>query len=292
MRTRLLPIGILAAIAFGLVGVRLGPPSASAHQPHPGLNFSLAVEGVPDCDTQSGDATCTLASGGVFVLDVFIDPLPGDIPDYGGFDISIRHAGVTVNQDASTDAWPDCGFPVASYDDTDVFRLACAVGVPPASGSHYAGLIATNSFVCAQSGSLSLLHGISNTDIVEFEDFSELHAEDLTTETETLTINCAADGVTPAPTTPRPGVTSQPPATPLPPTEQAKATATAKAQATATAAAKTPAGGPGGDDDDDDGGLSGVVIAIIVVAAVVVAGGGGFFGWRYLQSRRAAGGGT
>ena len=111
------------------------------------------------------------------------------------------------------------------------------------------------------------------------------HAEDANTP-ETLTINCVEGGVTPVPTTPRAGTTSQPQGTPLPPTEQAKATGTAAAKATATAAAQGPT------SDDGDGGLSGVVIAIIAVAAVAVAGGGGFLGWRYYQSRRGAGGGT
>jgi len=280
---RLLPIGILAAIMFALVGVRLGPSSASAHEPHPGLNFYIAVDGVPNCDTQSGDATCDLAPSSVFVIDTFLDPLPSDIPDYGGFDIRLGFTGITANRDASTDAWPDCGFPAADYESNAVV-FACAVGVPPATGSHYSGIIGTSSFVCNQSGRVNLVHG--NTDLVEFADISQIHAEDPNTA-ETLTINCVQGGVTPVPTTPRPGATSQPQATPLPPTEQAKATATAKAKATATAAAKTPTGG-----NDGDGGLSGGVIAIIIVAVVIVAGGGGFFGWRYLQSRRAVGGGT
>jgi len=290
VRNRLLPIGILAAIMFALVGARLGPSSASAQTaqtPTPGLNFWIAVDGVPDCDTQSGDSTCDLALGGVFVIDTFLDPLPSDIPDYGGYDISIRHVGLTLNHDASTDAWPDCGFPAAGYDDppitTDEVRFGCAVGVPPATESSYSGLIGTISFVCGASGSLTLLHGPSKTDLIE--NIAKIHFED-PNAIETLTINCVQGGVTPVPTTPRPGATGQPQATPLPPTEQAKATATAKAKGTATAAAKTPTGG-----NDSDGGLSGVVIAIIIVAVVIVAGGGGFFGWRYYQSRRGAGGG-
>jgi len=283
---RLLPICILAAIVLAFTAVAGGPNLASAHAPHPGLDFYIAVNGVPGCDTQAGDETCDLAPGSVFVIDTFLEPLPDDIPNYGGFDINLGFAGVTSNQDASTDAWPDCGFPAADYE-TNAVVFACAVGVPPATGSVYSGLIGATSFTCGQSGNVNLQHGPNTTDLVEFDNISQIHAEDPNT-IETLTINCVQGGVTPIPTTPPAGRTSTPVATPLPPTEQAQATATAAAKATATAAAQAPGNG----DDDDDGGLSGVVIAIIVVAAVVVAGGGGFFGWRYLQSRRAAGGGT
>jgi hypothetical protein len=285
MRSRVLATGILAAIVLGLIGARLGP--ASAHEPHPGLNFYIAVHGVPNCDTKSGDGSCDLLPGTVFVIDVYLDPLPSDIPSYEGFDIGLSYSGVTAQQDASTDAWPECGFPAKSYDTPNVVNFACAMGLPPAGPSTYSGLIGTNSFTCDQSGSIATVHGSGSgkTDLIENVN-TLAHSEDPNT-TETLTINCVANGITPIPNTPRPGSTSAAPST-LPPTGQAKATATAKATAPANG---TPgpiqvAGGGGG------GGLSAGVIAIIVIAAVVVAGGAGFFGWRYLQSRRGAGGGT
>ena len=284
MCTRLFPVGALAAIIFfALVVIASAPGSARADEGHPGLNFYIAINGVPGCDTQDGSQTCDLAPATVFVIDVFLDPLPDDIPNYGGFDVQLGYTNLTANQDASTDAWPDCGFPAADYE-PDVVVFACAVGVPPAPGSTYSGLIGTTSFVCSESGSVNLRHGINDTDLVEFENISLIHAENPSTN-ETLTINCVEGGVTPIPTTPSAGATRAPSATPLSPTEQAQATATAAAQATATAAAQAP-----GNGDDDDGGLSGVVIAIIIIAAVVVASGGGFLGWRYYQSRRGAGG--
>jgi hypothetical protein len=294
VRSRTLAVGILTAIVLGLVWARLGPTPASAQTPDPGLQFYIAVAGVPNCDTKSGDATCNLAPGSTFVIDVYLEPLPSDIPSYDGFDIYLGYTDVTAEQVASTDAWPDCAFPAQNYGEAGTVRLGCIIGVPPAGPSTYTGLIGTSIFTCAQSGSVALIHGDGKTDLVE--DVGKIHIE--SAPQETLTINCVAGGVTPIPTTPQARATSAPPSTPLPPTAQAQATATALAQATATAKAKataaakaTPgttqvAGGGGG------GGLSAGVIAFIVIAAVVVAGGAGFFGWRYLQSRRGAGGGT
>ncbi len=298
VRKRTLAGGILAAIVLGLVWARLGPTSASAHDAHPGLNFWIAVDGVPNCSTKSADATCDLALGTTFVIDTYLDPLPSDIANYSAFQVALRHSGLTPNHDANTDAWPDCAFPAAAYDkipDNDIVTFACTIGVAPAGPSTYTGLIGTISFTCSQSGSIAMLHGAnlpyrSRTNLLE--DPARIHSEDPNTA-ETLTINCVQGGVTPIPGTPRAGSTTAPPGTPLPPTEAARATATAQSRATATAKAvataakKTPTSGGGG---GGGGGLGGGVIAIIVVAAVAVAGGAGFFGWRYLQGRR--GGGT
>jgi hypothetical protein len=290
VRSRALAVGILIATVLGLAWTRLGPTPASAQAtPDPGLQFYIAVDGVPNCDTKSGDATCTLAPGSTFVIDAYLEPLPSDIPSYDGFDIYLGYTGVTAQQDASTDAWPDCAIPAHLYDTGEVF-FACIIGVPPAGPSTYTGLIGTNSFTCTQSGSIALVHGEGSTDLVE--DLGKTHIE--SNPQEKLTINCVAGGVTPIPTTPHAGgsATSAPASTPLPPTAQAQATTTAKAKVTA-AAKKTPTSTDGGNKDGGGGGgLSAGVIAIIVIAAVVVAGGAGFFGWRYLQSRRGAGGGT
>jgi len=157
------------------------------------VNFWIAVNGVPGCNTEHGDASCYVSLGVTFVVDVYLDPLQPGVPGYGGFDITLRHAGVIPNHDASTAAWPDCAFPAAAYDevpDVDVVRFACAVGVPPAGGSTYSGLIGTNSFVCAQSGSISLVPGVENTDLVESDNISRIDAEDIHTS-DKLTINCA-----------------------------------------------------------------------------------------------------
>ncbi len=273
--------GTLSAIVFSLAWLCFTGTSASAHDAHPGLNFWIAVDGVPNCSTQTSDATCNLAPGSVFVVGVYLGPLPHDIPNYKGFDASLKYAGLTAQHDASMSAWPGCGFPASTYRQPNIVFLGCAIGVPPAGPSTYTGLIGTNSFTCAQSGSVSLLHGTDVTDLVQ--DVGNAHAQDPNT-TETLTINCAPGGVTPIPTTPQAsrGATSAPPGTALPPAEQATANATAGAQSSVIPGGGGLTGRGGG------GGLSGGVIAIIVIAAVVAAGGAGFLGWRYAQSRRAA----
>ncbi len=165
--------------------------------PIPDVNFWISVKGVPGCSTEHGDATCQISPGSTFEVDVYLGPLPTTVPSYAGFDIALQHSGVTPNHDASTAAWPDCVFPAASYDDVphaDQVKFACAVGVPPAGGSHYSGLIGTLSFVCAQSGAISLLPGAYNTDLVEFDNISISHAED-PSATDILTINCGPNGL-------------------------------------------------------------------------------------------------
>lgn len=275
----------------GLMWAHLGGSAASAQTPHPGLNFWIAVDGVPNCNTKTANVTCSLAPGTTFVIDVYLDPLPSDIPSYEAFDVKLQYSGVTSNRDASTDAWPDCANPAHFYDTPGFVLMACTVGVPPAPDSTYTGLMATARFSCGQAGSVALIHQPPNsTDLLQ--DPARVFGEPGATS-ETLTINCVQGGITPIPGTPQAGSTAAPPGTPLPPTEAARATATAQSRATATARAvataakKTPTAGGGG---GGGGGLGGGAIAIIVVAAVAVAGGAGFFGWRYLQGRR--GGGT
>ncbi len=295
MRSRAVASAILTAIVLGLAWARLGPTPASADRPHPGLDFSIAVFGVSNCDTKSGDATCNLAPGSTFVVDAILQPLPSDIPSYEGFDIVMGYSGVTPLGQASSASWPDCVFAAVAPPRAGQVAFGCAVGIPP-TPSTYTGIIGTAVFSCDQSGSVNLVHGPSGhfTDLVQGP--ALIHAEDPQT-TETLTINCVAGGVTPIPTTPEVSAPSTPSATQLPPTERAQATATARTNATAVAkvnatavakATSTNGGAAGG----GGGGLGGGVIAIIVIAAVAVAGGAGFFGWRYLQSRTGAGGGT
>lgn len=290
---------VLAAFGAALIIGGLAVRNASAHEPHPGLEFSIGVRGVPGCNTRASDVTCTLPAGQTFVLEVGLDALPNDIPSYEGFDIYLTYAGVTALQDASTDEWPECGFPASSYDRPGVIGFACARGLPPAGPSSYIGPIGTNSFTCSQSGSISLVHSIEgNTDLVQGmvlgpdsdEEVGNNHAEGAGTQ-ETLTITCGqvpagTPGVvtqgTPGGPGPAPrelrtpvggGQTPGQPGATLEPTRAAQATFAAADRATATAEAS----GQPPDDGDDDGGSNAwvwIVIVVAGVAAVVVAGGG------------------
>jgi hypothetical protein len=192
----------LAALASLLVLSTLaGAGHASAHEPHPGLQFSIAIEGVPGCDTRESDATCAAVDlGATFQIDVYLDSLPTDISGYGGFDIALEYDGVTPLRDASTDAWPGCGFPASYYDRPGLIGFGCAIGLPPAGPSRYTGLIGTSSFICDRPGSVSLVHGSAsgNTDLVESVNLpsgtplpATTHAEGADTR-ETININCGA----------------------------------------------------------------------------------------------------
>jgi hypothetical protein len=162
-------------------------PAARAHEPHPGLDFSLEVAGAAGCNTIQPDVNCALTPGQAFTVNVNLGPLPGDIPNYGGFDIDITYQGVASHGVPSTAAWPDCGYPALSdYTPPGEFLFACAIGVAPAGPSTYSGTIATLQFACTQAGTIILHNGYGQTDLVG-DQFVE-HSDP--TPTETLNITC------------------------------------------------------------------------------------------------------
>ena len=191
----------LAAVA--LLSLLSATPT-SAHEPHPGVNFLIGIDGVRDCNTRNGDANCAVPPGSTFLVEVQLDRLPKDVANYGGFDIYIEYAGVTPLRDADISVWPDCGFPHSFYGQGFV-ALGCAMGLPPAGPSTYFGTVATNSFVCERSGSVTLVHGASvRTDLLEKQGYS-IHAEGSEAR-ETIKITC---GEAPTPTAPAgPGLPS------------------------------------------------------------------------------------
>jgi hypothetical protein len=194
--------------------------AASAHEPHPGLDFSAAATGagISDCDTTGGDTECILEPGQTFTIEVSLDEIPADEPEYGGFDIIINYTGVTSMDNASTDSWPDCEFAATHYE-PGVVAMACAIGVPPAEPSTYTGVIGTNDFECTDHGSVALVAGTGNTDYVSPD--LAIHAEGAGTA-ETLTIFC---GEPPTPTPGAPGATNTPAGPAATPTAGARPTA-------------------------------------------------------------------
>jgi hypothetical protein len=209
-----IPITVLALVLGGTLAA-FATDQASAHEPHPGLNFSISVDGVRDCNTRHGDANCAIPPGETFIVKAHLDALPDDIPSYGGFDILLIYEGVTPLQDADTSVWPDCVFPATYYaldfatfeERPDIVAFGCAIGVPPAGPATYAGTIGKNSFVCHRSGRITLLHnGISATALVE-PSASGLgkHSEGQDSR-ETLNITCS--DVLPTRTSAAPGLPS------------------------------------------------------------------------------------
>ncbi len=284
MRNKLFVGGTLAAIVLVSAWAGFGPAAADAQDAGP--QYSIAVAGVPGCDTTNGDAVCDLAPGSTFVVDLTLESLPSNVPQYTGIDVRLAHSGVTPQGVPSFDPWPDCAFPVELVQADDL-RFGCATGIPPAGPSSYTGLVATVTFSCRQSGTIGLVHGKRDTGVTDEMGVVYVESEDAT---ETLTINCAAGGAMPlTPTRPKDrGPTTTAAGTIEEPAGPVAATAPAGTQA--TAATSTPAIGQG--ESNGGGGLSGGVIAIVVVVAIAVAGGLGLLGWGFLRSRRETGGGT
>lgn len=192
-------------VALLLLGTTAGAASRVFARPHPGLNFSVSVPGYPGCDTSQGDAQCYIPPGTSFTANVTLDPLPSDIPSYQGYDIKLQYTGLTSADNASTAMWPACAYP-ATYYQPGLVNMACTIGVPPAGPSSYSGLVGTNDFTCAQSGTLSLLHGDGNTDLQG--DVGIVYSEPGPAETLNITCGSPPTPTPPATATPLPGLTS------------------------------------------------------------------------------------
>jgi hypothetical protein len=251
---RLVASGSALLIALALLAVwSSGMARVSAHSPHPGLNFTVSVPSVPGCTTAQGNAPCFMQPGTAFTVNVTLGALPADILSYEGFDILLSYAGVTSADNASTASWPDCAFPAIAYD-TGLVNVACTIGVPPAGPSTYAGLVATDDFTCAQSGTISLAQGVGSTDLIEAA--GTVHAE--LDGHDTLTISCGA------PATPTPTRVPTPMPTPMP-------------VLGSTGSAGTLSGGGG----------NGSAALWLAMAALLTVAGAGFvvFGRRFAHSR-------
>jgi hypothetical protein len=198
---RLVAVGGAALAIVALWGYAGSSPAAAS----PNVDFSMAIPEAQGCNTVAGNTTCTLQPGSTFTVNVSLDSFPDTVTQYQGFDAAIGYTGaVTSADDATTSAWPDCGFPAAHYT-AGFVAMGCSVGVPPAGPSTYLGLIGTNHFRCGPYGdaTLTLKHGRGNTELVVSN--TRIYVEDVNTP-ETITLSCGATP-TPAPTaTPTPTV--------------------------------------------------------------------------------------
>ncbi len=247
---------VTLAGALGVVALLLGwsfgtSMRVDAQTPHAGLNFTITAEGESGCDTSEGDAVCYIDPGTEFVLSVELGDLPSDIPSYEAFDIVINYTGLTSADDATTESWPDCGFP-ASFFEAGKVAMSCAIGIPPAEPSTYTGVLGTNTFTCDESGTITLANvGMGNTNLLQGIGFQFAEAAD-----ETLDITCGDE--------PTPTNTAAPPTVALP-------------------TALAPTGTAGVDQDGGTG--TGVWLAIAALAIIAVAGMSAF-GWRSARSVR------
>ena len=165
-------------------------PTPAPTPPRTGLDFSIAVDangdGIDDCSTRAGSRNeCSLPPGSAFTVRIDLHALPPNMPGYAGFDARLDYAGVSSKW-KSIAVWPDCLYP-ASYYANQLIRLACAS--PSETNSVYVGPIGTSEFNCTGNGSVTLVHGSTDTDL--FDSYLEPYAEAERTG-ETLIVNCGA----------------------------------------------------------------------------------------------------
>ena len=114
---RYLVLAFVALVALAPAASLGHPGRASAHVPHPGLDFSFSIDAngdtVPDCGTGVGQPLkCTAPQGSLLHARVFLNSLGG--AQYGGFDIRLDYAGVTSKDDPDAHAWPPCTFSASN----------------------------------------------------------------------------------------------------------------------------------------------------------------------------------
>ena len=177
---------LVACVAAGAFAVTA---AVSAHAPHPELDFSIAIDTngdfIDDCATSGGPTACNVPLGSSFAVKLYLYSI-GTVPGYDSYDATILFAGVSAKYNSDPSFWPDCAGPLYAPPIIDRVGWGCVVGQldPP---STYTGLIGTTQFNCTQSGTVSMLRGEGNTQIVGSG--YEQHGEAQGT-TETLTINC------------------------------------------------------------------------------------------------------
>jgi hypothetical protein len=195
--------GALVVMAALLAGFSAGSPRQALAAEHPGVNFTVAVPGYSGCDTSAGNAQCYIPPGTTFTVNVTLGSLPSDVPGHEGYDIKLAYSGVTSQDNASVDSWPDCAYPAYTYDTAGVVQMGCAIGID-STASTYTGLVGTAGFTCAASGSITLEHGSGSTDL--FQSISQILWEPGGSETLNITCGSPPTATTPPTATRAPGL--------------------------------------------------------------------------------------
>jgi len=126
---------------------------------------------------------CVIQPGSTFNVLVDLNALDPAVTSYGGFDVHLLTDGVQADSSWRF-LWPDCGFPAQDFEPGDI-HFACAVGIK-AKPSSYVGSLASTTFTCDQTGSITLVHGPLNTDVVS----SDLYPHSETAADEVLRVVC------------------------------------------------------------------------------------------------------
>ncbi len=176
------------------------PTETPTPPPQTGLDFSLGIDAdgdtEDDCATDAeGQTKCSVLADGAFTVNVYLRSLPVNVAGYDAFDIRLDYAGVVSKEIAGPGPWPDCAFPAVAFR-PDFVAFGCITGIR-ASPSTYVGLIGTAEFTCSEPGTVTMVHGPTDTELLVPPGYSISEGEGVT---ETLTINCVEP--TPTPTVP------------------------------------------------------------------------------------------
>ncbi len=178
------------------------PTETPTPPPQTGLDFSIGIDAdgdtEDDCATDAGGQTkCSVLADGAFTVNVYLRSLPVNVTGYEAFDIRLGYAGVVSREIAGPRPWPDCAFPAVFFG-PDIVAFGCVTGIG-APSSTYVGLIGTAEFTCSEPGTVTMVHGPSDTHLLAPLNYTFNEGEGVT---ETLAVNC----VEPAPTPTAPPV--------------------------------------------------------------------------------------
>ncbi|MEX2158804.1 MAG: dockerin type I repeat-containing protein [Dehalococcoidia bacterium] len=181
---------LLLVLFTASLGVALlsAPPRASAQDPDLGVSFRLAVDtdgdGIAACSTTGGPSTCTLRRDSQFGVDVFLDSLPPELSEYGGFEVELRGSGGIISGEGAV-AWPDgiCIAEDRNQGPGKPHRFGCSV-MNFGERSTYVGLMATGFFRCTGDG---MVHQ-------EFAELADPSGQGYSLEGSTLDIRCLPPG--------------------------------------------------------------------------------------------------
>ena len=205
-------LGLAGLIALVAVTLGLRPGQRARAVLDSSVNMSISSTG---CSSGTPAAKCTVSAGGTFTVNFNVGALPST-GSYAGYDLDIRYTGGVSYMSGSllqmgAGVWPDCAFPAgAGTFTTGRATTGCAVAVG-AMPSTYFGVMAKLGFTCSSSGTITLVHGDTHTDLTDAALTAHSEAAD-----ESLTINCLAP--TPTITPGGPTLTPTPTITPGGPT--------------------------------------------------------------------------